>query len=54
MFMLADLKRMATEDGWQRRMMVVMGDGERKPVTFDEYDPSGMTPVGHFYEKCSV
>ncbi len=52
--MLADLKRMAMGDGWQRRMMVVAGDGERRVVTFEEYDPMSMTPVGHFYEKCSV
>jgi hypothetical protein len=44
-FTLADLKRMAVGDGWQRWIMVTMPDGTRQPVRFDDFDPRTMTPA---------
>jgi hypothetical protein len=41
-FTLADLKRMAVGDGWQRWIMVSMPDGTRQPVRFDDFDPQTM------------
>jgi hypothetical protein len=43
-FTLADLKRMAVGDGWQRWVMVEV-DGKRQPVRFDDFDPQTMTPA---------
>lgn len=41
-FSLADLKRMAVGDGWQRAFWAILPDGSRAVVTFDEFDPVTM------------
>ena len=44
-FSLADLKRMAIGDGWQRYLWVVLPNGERTYVAFDEFNPATMKPT---------
>jgi hypothetical protein len=39
---LAELKRMAVGDGWQRYLAVESDRGERVVVSFDEYNPTTM------------
>ena len=43
-FSLVDLKRMAIGDGWDRYLWVILPTGERKNVSFDDYNPATMRP----------
>jgi hypothetical protein len=44
-FTLADLRRMAVGDGWQRWILARLPDGSEKLVRFDEFDPLTMTAL---------
>ena len=44
-FSLAELKRMAVGDGRERHLPVILPDGQRKVVSFDEFAPNAMTPL---------
>ena len=41
-FSLADLKRMAIGDGWERYLWVTLPTGERRVVSFGDYNPATM------------
>ena len=43
-FTLADLKRMATGDGWERYLWATLPTGERVNVGFNDYNPATMQP----------
>ena len=42
---LAELKRMAIGDGWERYLRVALPNGERKTVSFSDYNPATMRIV---------
>lgn len=44
-FTLADLKKMAVGDGWQRFFLVRRSDGAEMVVSFDEFEPLDMVPI---------
>lgn len=44
-FTLADLRRMAVGDGWQRWIWARLPDGSEKPVRFDEFNPRTMVAL---------
>jgi hypothetical protein len=44
-FTLADLRRMAVGDGWQRWILARLPDGSEKLVRFDEFDPFTMNAL---------
>jgi hypothetical protein len=45
LFSLADLRRMAVGDGFDRLIWIAKADGSRQAVSFDEYNPATMTPA---------
>jgi hypothetical protein len=42
---LATLKEMAVGDGWERYLLVRDAAGVERFVSFDEFQPYGMTPI---------
>ena len=42
---LAELKRMAIGDGWERYLQVVLPTGKRMSVSFSDYNPATMRIV---------
>jgi hypothetical protein len=44
-FMLADLRRMAVGDGWQRWIRVRLPNNTEALVAFDDFDPQTMTAL---------
>jgi len=44
-FTLAELKRMAVGDGWDRSLWILLPDGTRQAVSFADYNPRTMTPA---------
>ncbi|MDT3683836.1 MAG: hypothetical protein RO009_02185 [Pseudorhodoplanes sp.] len=50
-YTLAELKKMAVGDGWQRYLRVIDREGVVRVVSFDEFVPTTMTP---FYGRASA
>ncbi len=44
-FELAELKRMAVGDGWERYLQVILPTGKRAAVGFCDYNPATMRIV---------
>jgi len=44
-FTLANLKRMAVGDGWQRYLWVELPNGKHAFVSFDQFVPATMRPI---------